>query len=80
MEIFCPNKAGKEQNDFLRCSQPLVGLNKKRSKARSKEDEQHVQNILDANTSSSIIYIYDARPKVSVCFSKTIASCSSNED
>ena len=57
-----------------------MGLNKKRSKARSKEDEQHVQNILDANTLSSKIYIYDARPKVSVCFSKTIASCSSNED
>ena len=65
-----------KQNNFLRCSQPLVGLNKKRSKARSIEDEQHVQNILDANTSSSMIYIYDARPKV--CFSKTSTSCSSN--
>ena len=76
-KILCPNKTGKVQNDFLRCSQPLVGLNKKRSKARSKEDEQHVQNILDANTLSSKIYIYDARPKV--CFSRSSTSCSSNE-
>ena len=43
----------------FRCAQPLVGFQK-----RSKEDEQHIKNILDANPSSSKIYIYDARPKV----------------
>jgi len=44
---------------ITRCSQPLVGLNK-----RSREDERHVQNIMDANAQSHRIYIYDARPKV----------------
>ena len=44
---------------ITRCAQPLVGLNK-----RSREDERHIQNIMDANAQSHRIYIYDARPKV----------------
>ena len=43
----------------FRCAQPLVGFQK-----RSKDDEQHIKNIMDANPLSSKIYIYDARPKV----------------
>ena len=39
----------------------MVGFQK-----RSKDDEQHIKNILDANPLSSKIYIYDARPKVNL--------------
>jgi len=47
------------QVTITRCAQPLVGFQK-----RSKDDEQHIKNIMDANPLSSKIYIYDARPKV----------------
>lgn len=47
------------QATITRCAQPLVGVNK-----RCKEDERHIQKIMDANAQSHRIYIYDARPKV----------------
>ena len=42
-----------------RCAQPLVGVSK-----RCREDEQHLQNIMDTNLTCNRLTIYDARPKV----------------
>jgi len=44
---------------ITRCAQPMVGMNK-----RCREDERHIQNIMDSNAQAHRIYIYDARPKV----------------
>lgn len=53
-----PNKAS-----ICRCSQPLSGFS-----ARCMEDEQMLQDITKTNPNSSILYVVDTRPRVSVIF------------
>jgi myotubularin-related protein 6/7/8 len=48
---------------ICRCSQPLSGLS-----ARSLEDEQILQLILETNKSSKYMYVVDTRPKVITFF------------
>jgi len=50
----------KSMATITRCSQPLIGINGK----RSKEDETLVSIIMEANAQSHRIYIFDARPKL----------------
>lgn len=45
---------------ITRCSQPMVGVGGK----RSREDEEYIKQILEANHQSDKLYIMDARPKV----------------
>ncbi|XP_066570993.1 myotubularin-related protein 1a isoform X2 [Amia ocellicauda] len=45
------------QATIVRCSQPMVGPNDK----RSKEDEKYLQTIMDANAQSHKLTIFDAR-------------------
>lgn len=45
------------QATVIRCSQPMVGVNGK----RSKDDEKYLQTIMDANAQSHKLTIFDAR-------------------
>lgn len=51
---------------MTRCSQPMVGVNGK----RSKEDEKYLQAIMDANAQSHKLFIFDARPSVNAAANK----------
>lgn len=57
------------QATVTRCSQPMVGVNGK----RSKEDEKFLQAIMDANAQSHKIFIFDARPSVNAAANKVWA-------
>ncbi|XP_033631401.1 myotubularin-related protein 2-like isoform X1 [Asterias rubens] len=61
---------------ITRCSQPLVGVNGK----RSKEDEKYIQMILDANAQSHKLVIMDARPSVNAIANKAKGGGYENED
>lgn len=54
------------QATVTRCSQPMVGVNGK----RSKEDEKYLQAIMDANAQSHKLFIFDARPSVNAAANK----------
>lgn len=54
------------QATVTRCSQPMVGVNGK----RSKEDEKYLQSIMDANAQSHKLFIFDARPSVNAAANK----------
>lgn len=54
------------QATVTRCSQPMVGVNGK----RSKEDEKYLQAIMDANAQSHKLFICDARPSVNAAANK----------
>lgn len=54
------------QATVTRCSQPMVGVNGK----RSKEDEKLLQAIMDANAQSHKLLIFDARPSVNAAANK----------
>lgn len=54
------------QATVTRCSQPMVGVNGK----RSKEDEKFLQAIMDANAQSHKLFIFDARPSVNAAANK----------
>lgn len=56
------------QATVTRCSQPMVGVNGK----RSKEDERHLQAIMDANAQSHKLFIFDARPPVNAAANKVL--------
>ena len=60
---------------ITRCAQPLVGMNK-----RCREDERHIQNVMDANAQAHRIYIYDARPKVNADANRLKGGGYENED
>lgn len=48
---------------ICRCSQPLSGFS-----ARCMEDEQMLQEIRKTNPNSSILYVVDTRPRVSLFY------------
>ncbi|CAG0920228.1 unnamed protein product [Notodromas monacha] len=54
------------QASITRCSQPMVGVSAKRSRA----DEKYLQMIMDANAQSHKIFIMDARPSVNAVANK----------
>lgn len=54
------------QATVTRCSQPMVGVNGK----RSKEDEKYLQAVMDANAQSHKLFIFDARPSVNAAANK----------
>ncbi|KAJ8256742.1 hypothetical protein COCON_G00188940 [Conger conger] len=54
------------QATVTRCSQPMVGVNGK----RSKDDEKYLQAIMDANAQSHKLFIFDARPSVNAAANK----------
>lgn len=54
------------QASITRCSQPAVGVAGK----RSKDDENYIQLIMDANAQSHKIYIMDARPNTNAALQK----------
>ncbi|KAG7484338.1 hypothetical protein MATL_G00048570 [Megalops atlanticus] len=56
------------QATVTRCSQPMVGVNGK----RSKEDEKYLQAIMDANAQSHKLFIFDARPSVNAAANKGV--------
>ncbi|XP_018008374.1 myotubularin-related protein 2 isoform X2 [Hyalella azteca] len=65
------------QASITRCAQPLVGVAAK----RSKDDEDYVQQIMDANAQSHKIYIMDARPNVNAVANKAKGGgCESEEN
>uniref|UniRef100_A0A8C5LSD0 Myotubularin n=1 Tax=Leptobrachium leishanense TaxID=445787 RepID=A0A8C5LSD0_9ANUR len=64
------------QAAIIRCSQPLVGVNGK----RSKEDEKYLQSIMDANAHSHKIFIFDARPSVNAVANKAKGGGFESED
>ncbi|KAG7282698.1 hypothetical protein CRUP_017624 [Coryphaenoides rupestris] len=59
-----------------RCSQPMVGVNGK----RSKEDEKYLQAIMDANAQSHKLFIFDARPSVTAAANKMKGGGYESED
>ncbi|XP_024121938.1 myotubularin-related protein 2 [Oryzias melastigma] len=64
------------QATVTRCSQPMVGVNGK----RSKEDEKYLQAIMDANAQSHKLFIFDARPNVSAVANKMKGGGFESED
>ncbi|CAG0900287.1 unnamed protein product [Darwinula stevensoni] len=64
------------QASITRCAQPLVGVGGK----RSREDERHIQMIMDANAQSHKIFIMDARPSVNALANKAKGGGYENED
>ncbi|KAM8975882.1 phosphatidylinositol-3,5-bisphosphate 3-phosphatase MTMR2 [Pelodytes ibericus] len=64
------------QAAIVRCSQPMVGLNGK----RSKEDEKYLQSIMDANAQSHKVFIFDARPSVNAVANKAKGGGYESED
>ncbi|XP_023648320.2 phosphatidylinositol-3,5-bisphosphate 3-phosphatase MTMR2 isoform X1 [Paramormyrops kingsleyae] len=64
------------QATVTRCSQPMVGVNGK----RSKEDEKHLQAIMDANAQSHKLFIFDARPPVNAAANKMKGGGFESED
>ncbi|XP_006627902.3 myotubularin-related protein 2 [Lepisosteus oculatus] len=64
------------QATVTRCSQPMVGVNGK----RSKEDEKYLQAIMDANAQSHKLFIFDARPSVNAVANKTKGGGYESED
>ncbi|XP_063286616.1 myotubularin-related protein 2 [Pelobates fuscus] len=64
------------QAAIIRCSQPMVGVNGK----RSKEDEKYLQSIMDANAHSHKIFIFDARPSVNAVANKAKGGGFESED
>ncbi|KAB7499459.1 Myotubularin-related protein 2, partial [Armadillidium nasatum] len=64
------------QATITRCAQPQVGVGTK----RSKEDEDYIQHILDANAQSHKIYIMDARPNVNAVANKAKGGGYESED
>ncbi|XP_074528982.1 phosphatidylinositol-3,5-bisphosphate 3-phosphatase MTMR2 isoform X2 [Halichoeres trimaculatus] len=64
------------QATVTRCSQPMVGVNGK----RSKEDEKYLQSIMDANAQSHKLFIFDARPSVNAAANKMKGGGFESED
>ncbi|XP_035034558.1 myotubularin-related protein 2 isoform X1 [Hippoglossus stenolepis] len=64
------------QATVTRCSQPMVGINGK----RSKEDEKYLQSIMDANAQSHKLFIFDARPSVNAAANKMKGGGYESED
>ncbi|KAG2456653.1 MTMR2 protein, partial [Polypterus senegalus] len=64
------------QATVVRCSQPMVGANGK----RSKDDEKYLQAIMDANAQSHKLFIFDARPSVNAVANKTKGGGFESED
>ncbi|KAF7666574.1 hypothetical protein LDENG_00101120 [Lucifuga dentata] len=64
------------QATVTRCSQPMVGVNGK----RSKEDEKYLQTIMDANAQSHKLFIFDARPSVNAAANKMKGGGFESED
>ncbi|XP_031175992.1 myotubularin-related protein 2 isoform X2 [Sander lucioperca] len=64
------------QATVTRCSQPMVGVNGK----RSKEDEKYLQAIMDANAQSHKLFIFDARPSVNAAANKMKGGGFESED
>uniref|UniRef100_A0AAQ5XFP9 Phosphatidylinositol-3,5-bisphosphate 3-phosphatase MTMR2 n=1 Tax=Amphiprion ocellaris TaxID=80972 RepID=A0AAQ5XFP9_AMPOC len=64
------------QATVTRCSQPMVGVNGK----RSKEDEKYLQSIMDANAQSHKLFIFDARPSVNAAANKMKGGGYESED
>ncbi|KAE8627705.1 hypothetical protein XENTR_v10007111 [Xenopus tropicalis] len=64
------------QAAITRCSQPLPGVNGK----RSKEDEKYLQSIMDANAQSHKVFIFDARPSVNAVANKAKGGGYESED
>uniref|UniRef100_A0AAQ6II40 Phosphatidylinositol-3,5-bisphosphate 3-phosphatase MTMR2 n=1 Tax=Anabas testudineus TaxID=64144 RepID=A0AAQ6II40_ANATE len=64
------------QATVTRCSQPMVGVNGK----RSKEDEKYLQAIMDANAQSHKLFIFDARPSVNAAANKMKGGGYESED
>ncbi|XP_061903892.1 myotubularin-related protein 2-like isoform X2 [Entelurus aequoreus] len=64
------------QATVTRCSQPMVGVNGK----RSKEDEKYLQTIMDANAQSHKLFIFDARPSVNAAANKMKGGGYESED
>ncbi|XP_075957559.1 phosphatidylinositol-3,5-bisphosphate 3-phosphatase MTMR2 isoform X2 [Anarhichas minor] len=64
------------QATVARCSQPMVGVNGK----RSKEDEKYLQAIMDANAQSHKLFIFDARPSVNAAANKMKGGGYESED
>lgn len=64
------------QATITRCSQPMVGVNGK----RSKEDEKYLQAIMDANAQSHKLFIFDARPSVNAAANKMKGGGYESED
>ncbi|XP_075448576.1 phosphatidylinositol-3,5-bisphosphate 3-phosphatase MTMR2 isoform X2 [Ascaphus truei] len=64
------------QAAITRCSQPMVGVNGK----RSKDDEKYLQSIMDANAQSHKVFIFDARPSVNAIANKAKGGGYESED
>ncbi|XP_041865076.1 myotubularin-related protein 2 isoform X2 [Melanotaenia boesemani] len=64
------------QATVTRCSQPMVGVNGK----RSKEDEKYLQAVMDANAQSHKLFIFDARPSVNAAANKMKGGGYESED
>uniref|UniRef100_A0A4W5NS26 Phosphatidylinositol-3,5-bisphosphate 3-phosphatase MTMR2 n=1 Tax=Hucho hucho TaxID=62062 RepID=A0A4W5NS26_9TELE len=64
------------QATVIRCSQPMVGVNGK----RSKDDEKYLQTIMDANAQSHKLFIFDARPSVNAAANKMKGGGYESED
>ncbi|XP_017291336.1 myotubularin-related protein 2 [Kryptolebias marmoratus] len=64
------------QATITRCSQPMVGVNGK----RSKEDEKYLQAIMDANAQSHKLFIFDARPSTNAAANKMKGGGYESED
>uniref|UniRef100_A0A6Q2Z0A7 phosphatidylinositol-3,5-bisphosphate 3-phosphatase n=1 Tax=Esox lucius TaxID=8010 RepID=A0A6Q2Z0A7_ESOLU len=64
------------QATVTRCSQPMVGVNGK----RSKDDEKYLQAIMDANAQSHKLFIFDARPSVNAAANKMKGGGYESED
>lgn len=64
------------QATITRSSQPMVGVNGK----RSKEDEKYLQSIMDANAQSHKLFIFDARPSVNAAANKMKGGGYESED
>ncbi|GLD46954.1 myotubularin-related protein 2 [Lates japonicus] len=64
------------QATVTRCSQPMVGVNGK----RSKEDEKYLQSIMDVNAQSHKLFIFDARPSVNAAANKMKGGGYESED
>lgn len=64
------------QATITRCSQPLVGVGGK----RSKEDENYIREIMDANAQSHKLFIMDARPSANAIANKAKGGGYESED
>ncbi|KAJ8367980.1 hypothetical protein SKAU_G00080080 [Synaphobranchus kaupii] len=64
------------QATVTRSSQPMVGVNGK----RSKDDEKYLQAIMDANAQSHKLFIFDARPSVNAAANKMKGGGYESED